>query len=119
MAPLPQFVIESLPSGNGAHYFWSGIGNPKSCIADWQRSLKRLAKVAGIKIHAHMLRNSFAIGLLENGASLENVAVLLGNSVKIAERHYATWVRVRQEALRKILRGLGNCRRSGNAELLK
>jgi integrase len=72
-----------------------------SCIADWQRSLTRLSKVAGIKFHAHMLRDSFAIGLLEKRVSLENVAVLLGNSVKIAERHYATWVRVRQEALEK------------------
>jgi hypothetical protein len=27
--------------------------------------------------------------MLQKGASLENVAVLLGNSMKMAERHYA------------------------------
>jgi site-specific recombinase XerD len=51
-----------------------------------------------------MLRNSFAIGLLEKEVSLENVAVLLGNSIKIAEKHYATWVKVRQDRLEEAVR---------------
>ncbi len=98
--PLPKFVLEAIEGcGNGEYYFWSGIGNPKSCVADWQRSLARLGKLAGVKFHAHQLRDSFAIGLLTNGVSLETVSVLLGNSLKICERHYNPWVKSRQDNL--------------------
>jgi integrase/recombinase XerD len=90
--------------GNGEYYFWSGIGNPKSCVADWQRSLTRLGKLAGVKFHADQLRDSFAIGLLTNGVSLETVAVLLGNSLKVCERHYNPWVMGRQNRLEEAIR---------------
>jgi hypothetical protein len=39
------------------------------------------------------------VDLLRKGVSLENVATLLGNSVRIAEKHYAPWVQARQAAL--------------------
>jgi hypothetical protein len=31
--------------------FWSGEGDPKSAVADWQRSFRRLLKIADVKGH--------------------------------------------------------------------
>ena len=97
--PLPQSVVDDLHavSPTGTYFFWSGNGLPKSAVADWQRSLAKLFRIAGIEgAHAHRFRDFFAVKLLENGVPLESVAVLLGNSVKIAEKHYAPWVKSRQ-----------------------
>jgi site-specific recombinase XerD len=49
----------------------------------------RLSKLTGVEFHAHMLRDVFAVELLQKGASLQNVATLLGNSIRIAKRHYS------------------------------
>jgi hypothetical protein len=38
---------------------------------------------------AHRLRDTFSVSLLERGVSIEIVATLLGNSVKVCEHHYA------------------------------
>ena len=84
---------------NGERFFWSGVGKLKSAVADWQRSLGKLFKLAGVKGHAHMLRDYFAVDLLNHGVSLENVAALLGNTVRVAEKHYAPWVKSRQVEL--------------------
>jgi integrase len=104
--PLPPVVVQSLAkSGDGELLFWSGNGNPKSGVADWQRSLRRLFSLAGIPNgHAHRYRDTFAVSLLEKGVPLETVAVLLGNTIKIAEKHYAPWVRSRQIALEDAVR---------------
>ncbi len=56
----------------------------------------KLAKIQGG--HAHRFRDTFAVDLLPAGVPLERVSVLLGhNSIKVTERHYAPWVRERQE----------------------
>jgi len=68
-------------------------------VSDWQRTLARLSELAAVKFHAHQLRDSFAVDLLSNGVSLENVATLLGNTIKIAEKHYSPWVQSRQISL--------------------
>jgi site-specific recombinase XerD len=103
--PLPDFVVKEVHRAgalhSGIHFFWSGHGEIKSCVNDWQRTLARLSKLAGVKFHAHQLRDSFAVDLLSNGVSLEDVATLLGNTIKIAERHYAPWVKSRQISLEK------------------
>jgi integrase/recombinase XerD len=103
--PLPDFVVKELHKAgellSGKHFFWTGHGEIKSCVNDWQRTLARLSKLAGVKFHAHQLRDSFAVDLLSNGVSIEDVATLLGNTVKIAQKHYAPWVQSRQIALEK------------------
>jgi integrase len=86
---------------NPQFYFWSGEGKPKSCVGDWQRSLKKLFQLAGIpEGHAHRFRHTFACNLLLAGVPLDRVATLLGHTnSKITEKHYAPWIRARQEQL--------------------
>lgn len=102
--PLPKEAVEALHKlpGFSAHFFWSGNGLPKSAVADWQRSLAKLFKIAQVKGHAHRFRDTFSVSLLEAGVPLETVSVLLGHqSLKTTERHYAPWVQARQIALEK------------------
>src|SRR5882724_1610971 len=52
------------------------------------------------KAHAHRFRDTFAVELLLAGVPIERVSILLGHqSVRITEKHYAPWVRSRQEQL--------------------
>ena len=101
---LPEFVIRALDAAsytNPRHFFWSGESKPKSAVGDWQRSLSKLFRLAGVKNgHAHRFRDTFAVELLLAGVPLERVSMLLGHqSVKITERHYAPWVHTRQAQL--------------------
>jgi hypothetical protein len=60
--------------------------------------------LSGARAHPHRFRDTFAVELLQNGVSLEDVSKLLGHSsVKITEKHYAPWVKGRQERLEGIL----------------
>jgi integrase/recombinase XerD len=101
--PLPDLVVDALEkckTANHEFYFWSGSGNRKSAITDWQRALGKLSKLSGVHVHAHRFRDTFSVGLLKAGVPLEQVSVLLGHSsIKTTEKHYAPWVRSRQEQL--------------------
>jgi site-specific recombinase XerD len=101
--PLPACVTDALEAiqGNDRYFFWTGGSNPKSCVGNWQRSLRRLFRLAGVPDgHAHRFRDTFAVELLLSGVPLERVSMLLGHqSVKVTEKHYTPWVRARQEQL--------------------
>ena len=103
--PIPaklERMLAEIPT-NG-YFFWSGLGNEKSCVGDWQRSLRKLFKLAGVQGHAHMFRDTMAVDLLNKGIPLETVAVILGNSLKVCEKHYAPWVKSRQTALEESIK---------------
>ena len=102
LLPLPPFVLEALeqcPAVDEKYFFWSGNGLPKSAVADWQRSFRKLLKLAGVEGHPHMMRDTFSISLLEKGVPIESVAALLGNTPAIVQKHYSPWVQSRQLAL--------------------
>jgi len=82
-------------------FFWSGNGLPKTTVADWQRSLRKLFDLAEVTGgHAHRFRDTFAVELLLAGVPLDQVSILLGHSsIKITEKSYAPWVKARQEQL--------------------
>jgi integrase len=61
--------------------------------------VRRRLLLAGVKGYAHRFRDTFSVNLLKSGVPLETVAVLLGNTIKVAERHYAPWVESRQIVL--------------------
>lgn len=117
--PLPPYVGDALRTipvgirGNPRYFFWTGNGLPKSAVADWQRSYRRLFELANLqrpdgtpkRCFPHMFRDTFAVEMLLAGVPLEQVSVLLGHkSVKITEKHYAPWVKARQEQLEQNVR---------------
>jgi integrase len=46
--------------------------------------------------HLYQLRHTFAREQLESGTSLDRLSELMGNSVKVIERHYKHWMESRQ-----------------------
>lgn len=101
--PLPEFVVTALqaverPNGN---FFWTGESRRTSVCDTWCKRLAPVFKAAGIEgAHPHRFRDTFAIELLLAGVPLERVSILLGHSsIGITEKHYAPWVRDRQERL--------------------
>jgi integrase len=105
---LPDFVVEAvekIPSMSDRYYFWTGVGLLRTAVRVWETRLRRLFKLAGVvNGHAHRFRDTFAVELLLAGVPLERVSVLLGHqSIRVTERHYAPWVRSRQEQLERDL----------------
>ncbi|MHB8485076.1 MAG: tyrosine-type recombinase/integrase [Candidatus Acidiferrales bacterium] len=100
----PEFVLAALeetPRVTEKFFFWSGTGKLESIVRSWQTRLRRLFKLANVPNgHAHRFRDTFAVDLLFAGVPIERVSILLGHqSVRITEKHYAPWVRSRQDQL--------------------
>jgi len=101
--PLPPFVVvalEAVKRSNG-NFFWTGESKRSSVADTWRKRLAPIFRKARIPgAHPHRFRDTFAVELLLAGVPIERVSVLLGHSsVKITEKHYAPWVRDRQDQL--------------------
>jgi integrase/recombinase XerD len=100
--PLPEFVVRVLreihPTSE-RYFFWTGTSKLQTATGDWQAKLKTLFEKAKLLDgHAHRFRDTFAVELLLAGVPIERVSILLGHaSIRITEKHYAPWVRARQE----------------------
>jgi integrase/recombinase XerD len=125
---LPPYVantLRRLDNSNPRYFFWTGNGEPKSVVADWQRSFRRLMKKVDLKhedgtkkrAYPHMLRNSFSVNLLLCGVPLHDVAILLGHSsIKTTERHYAPFVMARQGQLEDYVKQAWTVKGEGEIE---
>ena len=105
--PIPTDVAEELLkvlNGNPVHVFWSGKGMEESATKNWSKYIATLFDDAGIPkvcyMVSHRLRDTFAVDLLQKGVPLEEVSKALGHtSIKTTEKHYAKWVKGRQDRL--------------------
>ena len=107
--PIPEFVANELASIRpvAGYLFLRGESTRlETCTDLWRRQLARVFKNAKIPNgHPHRFRDTFAVELLLAGVPIEQVSVLLGHaSVKITEKHYAPWIRTRQEKLEEDVR---------------
>ena len=61
-------------------------------------------KKSGVKnAHAHRYRHTLATRLLEQGATFEQVADILGNSPDVVRKHYGKWSKGRQENIDRLM----------------
>jgi integrase/recombinase XerD len=95
-------------NANPLYIFWNtGTGKKQSAVTNWQHDLREAFRAAGMpEGHPHQLRDTFAVALLSGGMLLEDVSKLLGHtSIKTTEKHYAPWVKARQDRLDVAVRG--------------
>ncbi|HXA16089.1 MAG TPA: tyrosine-type recombinase/integrase [Thermoanaerobaculia bacterium] len=112
--PLPHDVADALryqatKNSNSRHFFWSGNGKPLSAVSSWHRRRRKVLADAKVSNGTNMMiadrfRDALATSLLANGVPIEDVAAILGNSVRVYEKHYSAWVRTRQERLTERVR---------------
>lgn len=112
--PIPSAVAQELlavANGNTRYVFWTGNGSGASLSRTvTTRYLRPLFEAANIPCDGHMvahrLRDTFVVDLLEQGVPLEEVSKLIGHeSLRTTEKHYAKWVKGRQDRLDALVTG--------------
>jgi integrase len=95
--PLPRNAAQGCP-----YYFWNGVTSRRAVVGIAERTLAAVFKKSGVReAHAHRYRHTLATRLLEQGATFEQVADILGNSPEVVRKHYGKW----SQGLKPILTG--------------
>ena len=103
--PIPEslkLILDALPLSRGAakdcpYYFWNGITSRRAVVGIAERTLSAVFKKSSVKnAHPRRYRHTLATRLLEQGATFEQVADILGNSPAVVRKHYGKWSKGRQ-----------------------
>jgi integrase len=97
--PLPRNADQDC-----AYYFWNGHTSRRAVVGIAERTLSAVFKKSGVKdAHAHRYRHTLATRLLEQGATFEEVADILGNSPAVVRKHYGKWAKGRQDNIDRLM----------------
>ena len=84
---------------------------PQISNADYNRHLKSLGQMAGIKtrLHSHLARHTFATWMLRHGVSIENVSKMLGHTnIKQTQRYAKVQAQAVYDDFNKIAEQMAN-----------
>jgi site-specific recombinase XerD len=83
----------AVANGNPKYVFWNGTSKPATAVTKWQADLRKLMEDAGLWIKgnvSHRFRDTAVDFWLGEGCSMTEVAAMLGDTVAVTEKHYAT-----------------------------
>lgn len=92
MDPKLRAELLALANGNPEFIFWGGDTLTESATGWWQADLRRLFDDAGLWIKgnlSHRFRDTAVDRWLGQGASMTDVAAMLGDTLAVTEKHYA------------------------------
>src|SRR4029077_3177945 len=110
--PIPEslkHVLDALPLPRNAskdcpYYFWNGQTSRRAVVGIAERTLSAVFRKSGVKnAHSHRFRHTLATRLLEQGATFEQVADILGNSPAVVRKHYGKWSKGRQANIDRLM----------------
>jgi integrase/recombinase XerC len=110
--PIPEslkLVLDALPLPRNApqdcpYFFWNSQSSRRAVVGIAERTLAAVFKKSGVKnAHAHRFRHTLATRLLEQGATFEQIADVLGNSPAIVRKHYGKWSKGRQDNIDRLM----------------
>ena len=110
--PMPEtlrLVLDALPLPRNAPqncpcYFWNGQSSRRAAVGIAERTLSAVFKKSGVKgAHAYRYRHTLATRLLEQGATFEEIADVLGNSPAVVRKHYGKWSKGRQANIDRLM----------------
>lgn len=104
--PLPHDVANGLRElENPTEYFFkNGKGKSTTDRANWSRYLDTIFELAEVPDgHSHRFRHTFACGLFSQGASIKQVATLLGDSPEVVAKHYSAHVKKHQDDIEALV----------------
>jgi integrase len=98
--------LERVRNGNPRYIFWNGALAKDSISNVWLRDIRILMKAAGLYIKgnlSHRFRDTAVDYWLGEGCDMTTIAVMLGDTVAVAERHYGDFASQRmQERLARV-----------------
>lgn len=110
--PIPEslkMVLDALPLPRNAatvcpYFFWNGESSRRAVIGIAERTLAAVFRKSGVKdAHAHRYRHTLATRLLEQGATFDQVADILGNTAAVVRKHYGKWATGRQDNIDRLM----------------
>jgi integrase/recombinase XerD len=103
--PIPRAIGDEILSVAGDTYLFftcrgNGVGFAHFSGRQISAAFARAGLLNGGHMKSHRLRDTFAVELLSKGVPMEEVSKLLGHdSILTTEKHYAKWVKSRQDRL--------------------
>ncbi|MGA7593309.1 MAG: hypothetical protein WBW02_22575 [Candidatus Sulfotelmatobacter sp.] len=97
---LDPALCRDLLDGKGEYIFWNGEGLVTAVVTSWQDDLRLLMQEAKLWIPgnvSHRFRDTAVDYWLGQGVSLTEVAAMLGDTLAVTERHYASLASQRME----------------------
>lgn len=107
--PIPPALkadLDKIPLTGGYYFLIGNSENLHTQTDAWRSVLNDLYKEAVLDFHPHRFRHTRVVEWLAHGLTMEGIAGMIGTSVKVLEKHYASFAPARRNVVSEKLAAL-------------